>query len=60
MSNEKTEIEIWFEKYGAAKVLKQNLELNMGAIRMSEQDRRTLLLMNLIVIKSCLQDCGLE
>lgn len=55
-----SEIEKWFEKYGAAKVLKKNIKETIEVMNLPSHKEKALYLAILVDIKSCLLDCGLE
>ncbi len=52
----------FFESSEATKLLKENLENNIEVFceKMSENSKSTLMRLNLIVIRQCLEDCGYE
>ena len=52
----------FFESYGAAKVLRENLEMNLDTLgyRLTKQDKEMLMRINLIAIRQCLEDFGAE
>lgn len=55
-------VDEFFEKYEATKFLRENLEANMEALgdEMSEESREMLMRTNLIMIRQCLKDFGVE
>jgi hypothetical protein len=52
----------WFEKYEATKLLKENLETNLEILgsKLSKEEKESIMRMNMIMIRQCLQDCGVE
>ena len=55
-------VEDWFEQSKPLKLLKENLEVNLDVIaaELSEEDRTVLARLNLIMIRQCLLDYGVE
>lgn len=51
----------FFESHEATKLLVQNLEANMSQFfELSKEDKKTLMRLNLIMIRQCLEDFGAE
>ena len=49
------------EKYSAVKFLKQNLQANLDALtKLKPDEKEALMRVNLIMIRQCLQDFGVE
>lgn len=55
-------LEEWFEKYEATRLLKENLEANMHVLchKLTEEQKKVLLKMNMTVIRQAMQECGVE
>jgi hypothetical protein len=51
----------YFETHEALKLLKENLETNLEVMtKLKKEERESLMRLNLVVIRQCLQDCGVE
>lgn len=54
-------LEQYFEKHSALSVLVKNLKINLDNLTdLSESEKKVLMRMNLIMIRQCLKDCGVE
>lgn len=55
-------LESYFEKSEARKLLVKNLAANLNVLAdsVSKEDKETLMRLNLIMIRQCLQDHGVE
>lgn len=51
----------FFDKYEATRLLVENLKTNLDAVtNLSKEQKEILMRVNLIMIKQCLRDCGVE
>lgn len=52
----------YMSKHEATRILVKNLQINMEVLaeKLTEQEQEALLRVNLIVIRQCLQDFGVE
>lgn len=52
----------FFQSYGATKFLVENLECNLDVLgdQLSDDDKESLMRVNLIMIRQCLNDFGVE
>jgi hypothetical protein len=53
----------WFENWPATRLLRENLEINLDTMagkELNDEERETLMRMNLVVVRQCLEDFGVS